>query len=320
LDELILVYLELSGGGVTEGSLQALAMGAAWVGRYGGVMEALCVGGDSDSLNGVAGPLARLHRLSGAALSGYTAKGWGSSLEEIVSRLSPRVLIFPPGTRGEDLASWLGAAMGTGALLNAHDLRMEGGGVFATRVEFEGKVAVDYALEGLPAIVTVEEGVWEPPKGPLARLEIVDVPVSDKGEDTGVKARSTEVAEKTVDLRQARVVVGVGAGIGGRDGFEQTRELARLLGGELGATRAAVDAGWVAHERQIGQTGVKVKPDLYVACGISGAAQHRVGIMDSGTVVSINIDPLAPIFRFSHYSVVGDVRSVVPKLIELLRG
>ena len=101
---------------------------------------------------------------------------------------------------------------------------------------------------------------------------------------------------------------------------EQVQELALLLGGEVGATRAAVDAGWITYDRQIGQTGVKVKPDLYVACGISGAAQHRVGMIESGTIVSINIDPQAPVFRFSHFCVEGDLKVVVPELIRLVRA
>jgi electron transfer flavoprotein alpha subunit len=150
-------------------------------------------------------------------------------------------------------------------------------------------------------------------------MEIETVGVS--APQNGVRTRiiKTEVARKTVNLREARVIVGVGAGLGGEDAFKYAQELADLLGGEVGATRAAVDAGWVSYDRQIGQTGVKVRPDLYIALGISGAAQHRVGMLDSGTIVAVNIDPHAPIFRFSHYCVEGDLKLVLPKLIEISR-
>jgi electron transfer flavoprotein alpha subunit len=127
-----------------------------------------------------------------------------------------------------------------------------------------------------------------------------------------------EVVKKTVNLKDAKVIIGGGAGVGNRENFALLERLAEKLGGELGATRASVDAGWISAERQIGQTGVTVRPDLYIACGISGAVQHLVGIREAKTVVAINSDASAPIFRVSHYRIVGDLTVVVPKLVELL--
>jgi len=319
MGERVWVYLEREPKGVSESSLQALSFGAAWAEERGGVLEGVCVGGGPEPLDALPGALSRVYSLSGEGLGQYVTCAYGSALEALLGREQPALLVFPSTTQGEDLASWVGAFTGAGALLGIGTLRVEADQLIATRVEFDGKVAVDYALEGTPAVVTVRESGGEGGPLPKGSPEIVEVPVQTRSGEPSVRVISSEVGQRTVDLRAARAIVAVGAGVGGREGFERARELAGLLGAEIGATRAAVDAGWVAHERQIGQTGVKVKPDLYVACGISGATQHRVGMADAGTIVSINIDPNAPIFRSSHFCVVGDAKVILPKLLELLR-
>jgi electron transfer flavoprotein alpha subunit len=320
--ETIWVYLERDGGGISEGSLHGLAFAGSWATASGGCVEGVCVGGDAQPVKGLAGPLAKIYHLAGPSLSEYATRAFGAALHDLLTREKPSLFIFPGSTQGEDLASWLGASTGWGVILGARTVRREGDRLMASRVEFDGKVSVDYELPALPVILTLEEGAIPHGEASISHPghpEVVELMVPDEPQGSPVRVLKAEVASRTVDLRGAKAIVAVGAGVGGREGFERAQELCQLLGGEVGATRAAVDAGWVSHERQIGQTGVKVKPDLYVACGISGAAQHRVGMMDSGTIVSINIDAHAPIFRFSHYCVEGDARVVLPKLIELLR-
>jgi len=121
---------------------------------------------------------------------------------------------------------------------------------------------------------------------------------------------------KSVDLRAARIIVSGGAGVGSKEGFDLIRDLARTLGGEVGASRAAVDAGYIGKDHQVGQTGTTVRPVLYVACGISGAVQHRVGMQESAKIIAVNIDPDAPIFSAAHYGVVGDLNKVIPMMIQ----
>jgi electron transfer flavoprotein alpha subunit len=129
-----------------------------------------------------------------------------------------------------------------------------------------------------------------------------------------------EIRLPTVDLKGASVIVSGGMGVGSREGFDLIRELAHVLGGEVAASRAAVDAGLISQEHQVGQTGVTVRPRLYIACGISGAVQHRAGMDQSSKIIAINTDPNAPIFDIAHYKIVGDLRQIIPAMIEAYRG
>jgi electron transfer flavoprotein alpha subunit len=128
-----------------------------------------------------------------------------------------------------------------------------------------------------------------------------------------------EMRLPSVDLKRAHVIVAGGVGVGSKENFELLYELARVLGGEVAASRAAVDAGFISHEHQVGQTGVTVRPKLYIACGISGAVQHRAGMDQSSKIIAINTDPNAPIFEIAHYKIVGDLRQVIPEMIRAYR-
>lgn len=134
--------------------------------------------------------------------------------------------------------------------------------------------------------------------------------------DLAARVLKRDVAKKTVNLRDAKVIVAAGAGVGSTEGLDLVRQLADALGAEIGATRAVVDAGWLPADHQIGQTGATVRPDLYIGCGISGAVQHQVGMLDARKIIAINTDANAPIFKIAHYKVVGDLKAVVPKLLK----
>jgi len=170
-------------------------------------------------------------------------------------------------------------------------------------------------------MATVRPGVFPPPAQEVGRRgEVVSVPVELRGEDLVVEVLSREREECLVDLAGARVVVAGGAGVGSPEAFALVREFAEVLGGVVGATRAAVDAGWIPREHQIGQTGVTVRPKLYIAAGVSGSVQHCAGMSDSARILAINTDPDAPIFSLAHYGIVGDLKEVIPKLIKAYRA
>jgi len=186
-----------------------------------------------------------------------------------------------------------------------------GGNIIATIVNFDR----------WPQMATVREGVMAMPvrNGKFAG-EVVPEKVSLTAEDLALKVLEVHHEAKKVNLKASRIIVAGGAGVGSRENFQMLWELANCLGGAVGASRAAVDLGYIDHDHQVGQTGTTVRPALYIAAGISGAVQHYAGMAESAKIVAINNDPEAPIFQFAHYRILGDLCEVVPRLTKAIRN
>ncbi len=316
----ISVFIEVDDGVLNDISLQCL--GAARALADGGVVRCLAAGAGA---SGIAADLfARgadeVKVFDDSRAAAYTTKPYAKAVIAWLNEAPPAVALFGATTIGNDLAPSVAARLKTPCVLSADGVEAADGGYVARRVEFDRKVQTAYApeKEGL-FIVSLHDGAAETPAADASRTgEAVPLSVELDDSDFAARVLKRDVAKKTVNLKDAKIIVAAGAGVGNAEGLAVVQQLADALGAEVGATRAVVDAGWLAADHQIGQTGATVRPDLYIACGISGAVQHRVGMLDARKIIAINTDANAPIFKVAHYQVVGDLKVVIPKLIKVL--
>jgi len=229
-------------------------------------------------------------------------------------------VLFGQSVLAADLASGLAARLDAGLNWDLTDIALQDGKLVGKRPALADSVLVDVGWRSTPRLALFRTGSFDPvPTGGSAELE--DVSVDLRGHSTGAVMLEQAHEERSgPSIEDADVIVAGGRGLGKPEGFGMLEELAKALGGAVGATRAVVDAGWYPYPSQVGQTGKTVSPKLYIACGISGAIQHKVGMQASGTIVAINKDANAPIFEFCDLGVVGDVNVVVPRLTELVRA
>ena len=229
-------------------------------------------------------------------------------------------VLFANSVLAADVAAGLAARLGAGLNWDLVDIVRDDGKLVGKRPALQDSVYLDVGWSSEPRLALFRSGSFDPSaSGGSAELEDVQVAL----EEFSTAARMVDQAHEESEgpsIEDADVIVAGGRGLGGPENFTLVEELAKALGGAVGATRAVVDAGWYPYSTQVGQTGKTVSPKLYIACGISGAIQHKVGMQSSGVIVAINKDPNAPIFEFSDLGVVGDVHEVVPKLTELVKA
>jgi electron transfer flavoprotein alpha subunit len=229
-------------------------------------------------------------------------------------------VLFANSVLAADVAAGLAARLDAGLNWDLTDVRLEDGKLVGTRPALQDSVYVDVGWTSEPRLALFRSGSFDPSEtGGSAQVQDVEVQL----EDFSTGARMVDQAHEESSgpsIEDADVIVAGGRGLGGPENFTLVEELAKALGGAVGATRAVVDAGWYPYATQVGQTGKTVSPKLYIACGISGAIQHKVGMQSSGVIVAINKDPNAPIFEYSDLGVVGDVHEIVPKLTELVKA
>ena len=258
-------------------------------------------------------------------LARYRTDPYAAILVDLVHEYKPEILIMGASSRGRDLAGSVATQLVTGltADCTALDIDPETRLLRQTRPAFGGNImATILCPEHRPQMATVRHRVFEVPEkrqaGPGAGQIVRHTPKLSE-DQIASKVIDFVTEEGDVNLADARIIVSGGRGVKGPEGYAPIRELAEVLGGAVGASRAAVDAGWIPYAHQVGQTGRTVRPDLYIACGISGAIQHLAGMRTAKVIVAINKDPEAPIFDVAHYGIVGDLFEVVPALTEAFR-
>jgi electron transfer flavoprotein alpha subunit len=313
-----LVFVEEREGELVPGSLGLLAKAA----ELGGEPVALLCGSGVRDLAEELGNwgAARVLVADAPELDGPLAQPRVDVLAGVLERGGYDTVLFENSALTADVAAALAARLYAGVNWDLVDLRMEDGELVGERLAVGDTVLVDVAWTGEPRIAVVRRGILDPSAegARTADIESVDVAVDERSTRVALVERSSDRSQKT-SIETAEVVVAGGRGIGERDNLRLLEELAEALGGAVGVTMPLVDRGWYPYAHQVGQTGHTVRPRLYLACGISGAVQHRVGMEKSGTIVAINSDPTAPIFRYSDVGVVGDMLEIVPRLTQLIR-
>jgi electron transfer flavoprotein alpha subunit len=245
------------------------------------------------------------------ALADYTTDAYTNVLFHMVKDRDPKILLLSASTRGKDLSASLSARLDAALAMDCIALKVDGDALIATRPLFGGKVLAEVALYGTPQMAAIRPNVMEVVEAKKGGA-VEKVPVNVGVVRTRIVEKKMEATAK-VDLTEANIIVSGGRGMGGPD-YSVLEELADVLGGTVGASRSAVDEGWRPQSDQVGQTGKVVSPDLYIACGISGAIQHLAGMGSSKYIVAINKDPEAPIFKKADYGIVEDLFKVVPSI------
>lgn len=266
----------------------------------------------------------RVFLLDDPTLAEVRTEPYARALVDLVHEHKPEIFLLGASARGRDLAGAIATELHTGLTADCTglDIDPETRLLRQTRPAFGGNImATILCPNHRPQMATVRHRVFEVPDPDSTREgEIIRVDTTVSEEEIANKVVDFLREEGQVNLADARIIVSGGRGVGGPEGFAPVKELADALGGALGASRAAVDAGWIPYAHQVGQTGRTVRPDIYIACGISGAIQHLAGMQTSQIIVAINKDPEAPIFGVATYGIVGDLFEIVPALTEHLRN
>ena len=329
----VFVYIEIEDKEIADVSLELLTKGRELANTLGVKLEAVVIGKD---IKGIAPELAKYGAdtvwvADNEIFAPFRTLPHTAVMVGLIKQEKPQIALFGATPVGRDFAPRVSSALHSGLTADCTELVIGdhkdaktgteySNLLYQIRPAFGGNIiATIVNPECRPQMATVREGVMRkealatPAKGEIREIDWKAM-VSDA--DLAVRIIDRHIEERKINIKGASVIVAGGYGVGSKEGFKLVHELAEVLGGEVGASRAAVDAGFTEHERQIGQTGVTVRPKLYIACGISGQIQHTAGMDGSSMIVSINTDPEAPINNIADYAIIGSVEEVIPKMIK----
>jgi electron transfer flavoprotein alpha subunit len=320
---MILVVIEHEEGAPDRLSSEALTVGRGLATATGEPLHAVAWGPDAA---GVAGALAVhgvgvLHAIEDPRLDEYAPGALGKALGQLIERDRPTAVVGTGSERGTEVLAHAAARTGLPLMANATEVR-PGDAWQVTRQRWGGSLLEEARLDGPIRLLTVAPHALEPAIAPAPSQVTIEPFAPDLADrDLRVRITSRVPAEAgRISLADARVVVGGGRGVGSAEGFAELDELAGLLGGAVGVSRVVTSAGWRPHAQQVGQTGTRIAPDLYIACGISGAIQHIVGCRSAKAILAINTDRDAPMVTRATYAVIGDLHTVLPAIITAVRA
>lgn len=315
----IFVIAEHLKGTLTEGTFEILGAARTLADATGGNVVGVLAGQGVEQLAGQMAAADRVLTVSDAALANFTPEAYLAVLEPLLKQHQPRLTLLLNTSHGMDLAAALSQRLGQPLVAYCKGLQAENGSIVATSQIYGGKVNAECVLAG-PGLVSVLTGAFPADagrKGSAPTVEAVGPPASLDG----LKVRFKTLIEPEmgdVDITRADIIVAIGRGIQSQDNIEAAEELAQALGGVVASSRPVTDAGWLPRSRQVGKSGMSVKPKLYLALGISGAPEHLEGMKDAELIIAVNTDPNAPIFGTAHYGVVADLFDVSEALMEKL--
>ena len=328
-----MVFIQQDDGIVADVSLELVCKARDLAAQLGVKVSAVLAGDklEKEAKRVITYGVDELFLVEDPRLAHYTPVPYTKVVKQIIETEKPQIVLYGATTTGRDLGPRIASNLKVGLTADCTDLQIGDHKIrdkeytnilYQIRPAFGGNIiATIVSPEKTPQMATVREGVMkmtEPDAGYKGKITPVEIKLDDTDLLTEIIKRVRE--EKSVNLKGAQIIVSGGIGVETRENFKLIEELAHVLGGEVGASRAAVDAGLVSKEHQVGQTGTTVRPRLYIACGISGSIQHRAGMAESSKIVAINTDPDAPIFQIAHYGVVGDLKEVIPQFIKAYKA
>ena len=328
------VYIQRQGNDIAEASLEIFSKARDLANQLAVPVAAVILG---DEVRQLAETISRygahkVYLIESPQFGQYTTQPYARAITRLTQQYQPEIFLLAATPQGRDLAPRLASALGVGLTADCTDLKIGSyadprtkqklaGLLLQIRPAWGGNLIATIVNPGTrPQMATVREGIMQlPVQQDSSTAEIIRVSSDIGSEEHSARIIDRRITSRKVNLKQASIIVSGGAGVGTKEKFRLILQLAQVLGAEVGATRAAVDAGFIDHDHQVGQTGTSVRPKLYIACGISGTVQHLAGMEESGKILAINTDPEAPIFSVAHYGIVGDLHEVIPAMIRLYK-
>lgn len=313
----ILVILEQRDGLIKKSSFEAASKAFQIATELNAQTQAITLGDEISNLNEVAKyGVTEITHLKNSLLKNYSPSAYSKLISDFIKENNFDLIFFSNTSLGRDLAARISAQLNAGIAIDVIELNIQDGNLICTRPIYAGKALQELVIKSDIKIFTLRPNVFKAIENNNLNIQINVKDISENNLELKTKVIEIKKSEGKLDVTEADIIVSGGRGMKAPENFHLIEELAELLNGAVGASRAVVDAGWRPHDEQVGQTGKTVSPSLYIACGISGAIQHLAGMSSSKYIVAINKDKDAPIFQVADYGIVGDVFECLPKLIE----